>query len=283
LFKTIGLVSRLDLQEALNLASKIYQTLSSKGLKVVPEGEFARICGLGAGVSLSELATDLIVTVGGDGTVLKTSMFIPRSEIPILAVNMGRRGYLTVVEPEDAFKAVENCLEGKCRFEERWKLKVLFEERVIGEGLNEVLVTPTAPAKMLQFQLSLKGRRLMESRADALIVSTPTGSTGHALSAGGPIVDPSLDVFDLVLICPLEPIRSVVVPADGELKINLPNSRLSASVVVDGRFCRSIPPSSTLTVKRSEHKTVLVKFDGALDRSLSRVLVAREPQSKVFR
>lgn len=256
----IGLVSRLDETEALRVATSIYRSLSRKGFTVFPETQFARASKLDGGKSFSEMDVDLIVTVGGDGTVLKTCMSIPKPETPILAVNMGRRGYLTEVEPKDAVQAVQSFLKGKCRLEERSKLTVSSGQKPLVDGLNETVITSATPSKMVDFRVSLDRSQLLEFRADGLIVATPTGSTAYALSAGGPILDTSLEAFVLAFICPLERMSPVVVPMSKSIDIDLISPRLKATVMVDGRYQRELTPQSSLTITKSRHKAVFARL-----------------------
>ena len=132
------------------------------------------------------------MTVGGDGTVLKTCMSIPEPETPILAVNMGRRGYLTEIEPRKAYHAINLFMKGKCRLEKETKLAVLLDGRHVVDALNELVVSSGSPSKMLDLQLAVDSTPLLSFRGDGLIVSTATGSTAYSLSAGGPVVDSAL-------------------------------------------------------------------------------------------
>lgn len=272
MFKKVALVPRLDSKDALDLATKIYRFLSRRGVAVVPEAEFARAYNLDDGKPFSEMNVDAVITVGGDGTVLKTCMLIPKPETPILAVNMGRRGYLTEVDPAGAIEAVAKCLKGKYRLEEHWKLSLYFQGKLLTDGLNEVLVTSSTPFKMLEFSIYTGDRHLVDSRADGLIVATPTGSTAHALSAGGPVLETSVDAFALVFICPLEPIRSFVMPAEEALKIDILDPKLKASVVVDGRYERELMPKSSIAIGKSKHKAVFIRLGASyLGRTLARI------------
>ncbi len=272
MFKKIALVPRLDNNDALDLAIKIHRFLSRRGVAVVPEAEFARACGLDDGKPFSEMNVDAVITVGGDGTVLKTCMLIPKPETPILAVNMGRRGYLTEVEPGNAIEAIARCLKGKYRLEEHWKLSLYSQDKLLTDGLNEILITSVIPSKMLEFSIHVGESHLVDSRADGLIVATPTGSTAHGLSAGGPVLETSLDAFALVFICPLEPIHSFVIPTEEGLRIDLFNPKLKASVVVDGRYQRELVPKSSIAIRKSKHKAVFVRLGASyLGKTLTRV------------
>lgn len=256
----VGLVSRLDGDEALKVALKLYKSMAKKQLRVLPEEQLARVGKLPGGVPFSKMDADLIVTVGGDGTVLKTCMSVPRPETPILAVNMGRRGYLTEVDPQNAMHVIESYIKGTCKREERVKLSATIEGETAVDGLNEVVITSGTPSKMLHFMVSIDKSQLLEFRGDGLIVSTPTGSTAYSLSAGGPVVDNSVEAFVVTFICPLEHLTPLVVSMDNTINVELVAPKLKGTLVVDGRLQRELQPQTSVTIARSSHKAVFVRL-----------------------
>jgi len=259
----VGLVSRLDDQRALEIAAALARQLRKKGISVVAELDLANRGRLGGGTDLSDLKSDLIVTVGGDGTVLKTCMSIRDPETPILAVNMGRRGYLTEVEPRQALRAIELFMKGKYRLEKRTKLAVYLDGTHVVDALNELVISSGSPSKMLDFLLSIESDSLLQSRGDGVIISTATGSTAYALSAGGPVVDFSVDAYVITFICPLEFIRPRVVSMARQLSIQLMAPKQKGLVVADGRFQRELTQDVKLMVRKAEHSAVFVRI-GAL-------------------
>jgi NAD+ kinase len=260
LVTNIGLVSRLDGDAALKVALRLYKHITKRGLKVLPEEQLSQVAKLPGGVPFSKMYADLIVTVGGDGTVLKTCMSIPRPETPILAVNMGRRGYLTEVDPENAMHAIQSYVKGTCKMEERAKLSVAIEGEKSVDGLNEVVIASGTPSKMLHFTVSIDKSQLLEFRGDGVIVSTPTGSTAYALSANGPILDNSVNAFVVTFICPLEHLTPLVVSMDNRIKVELEAPKLKGTLVVDGRLQRELNPQASVTITRSSHKAVFVRL-----------------------
>jgi NAD+ kinase len=259
----VGLVSRLDDQRALEVAATLARQLRKKGISVIAELDLAKRGRLGGGTDLSDLRSDLIVTVGGDGTVLKTCMSIRDPETPILAVNMGRRGYLTEVEPRQALRAVELFMKGKYRLEKRAKLAVYLDGAHVVDALNELVISSGSPSKMLEFLLSIGSDSLLQSRGDGVIISTATGSTAYALSAGGPVMDFSVDAYVITFICPLEFIRPRVVSMARPLSIQLMTPKQKGLVVADGRFQRELAQDVKLMVRKAEHSAVFVRI-GAL-------------------
>jgi NAD+ kinase len=256
----VGLVSRLDDSKALEVAATLARQLRRKGISVTAELDLAKRGRLGGGKNLSDMETDIIVTIGGDGTVLKTCMSIYNPETPILAVNMGGRGYLTEVEPRQAFHAIELFMKGKSRLEKRTKLAVYLDGTHVVDALNELVISSGSPSKMLEFRLSVGSEPLLQSRGDGVIVSTATGSTAYALSAGGPVVDFSVDAYVITFICPLEFIRPRVVSMARPLSIQLATAKQRALVVADGRFQRELTENVKLTVRKAEHSAMFVRI-----------------------
>jgi len=257
----VGIVSRVDEEGAMELAMRLYDHLLGAGIKAIPESDFARRKGLQGGRSLSNMGdVDLVVTVGGDGTVLKACMLLPNPETPILAINMGRRGYLTEVDPEDAIPAIDKCLRNECFIERHSKISIFVNDEYVIDALNDALIAPAIPSKMLTFEVYQDYQSIIKMRADALIVATPTGSTAHSLSAGGPIVDPSLNAFLLTFICPLDPVGSIVVSAEKELDIKVPSPAIKTVIIADGRYERELKQSSKISIRPSRHKAAFVRF-----------------------
>ena len=256
----VGVVSRLDEPEALAVARNLARQLRKKGLSVIAESELAKLGRLGGGTYLKELRADLVVTVGGDGTVLKTAMTLPEQETPILAVNMGRRGYLTEVEPAKAMTAIESVRKGNYRIEKRAKLAVDMNGTHIVDALNEVVISSGSPAKMLDLKIGIDSEQLLRFRGDGVIVSTATGSTAYAMSAGGPILDSSVDAFVVTFICPLDFVRPTVVSMDRTMYIETTTPKLKVLVVADGRFQRELVRGVKLRVRKSKHYTSFVRL-----------------------
>ncbi len=274
----VAIVSKLDDDEAIRVAIEIYRALKRRKVSVAPEIQLARKAKLEGGKDFSELNADLLVTVGGDGTVLKTCMEMRKPGTPILAVNMGRRGFLTEVAPKDALKAINSFFKGECRLEERAKLSVAVGNQVVAEGLNEAVVTSGTPSKMLHFSIKIDNVQVFEFRADGVILSTPTGSTAHSQSAGGPILDGTLDAFVVSFICPLENLSPLVISMNKNIEVGLINSKLRGNLVVDGRFLREFAPDTKLSVRKSPHKAVFVRLKVApAIRSLMRLQPMEPP------
>jgi NAD+ kinase len=275
--KVVGILAKKGSKEILTEARNIHKIIEQHGFRSVPDEELGRSAKIPGGKPLKRMEINLLVTLGGDGTVLKAAKEMLRPKTPILAVNMGRRGYLTEVEPPEFEAAFTKWEKGDYELEEQWKLSVLHQNRQLGEALNEALLLPTIPAKMLNLNLNLHGKRVFQARADGIIVSTPTGSTAHSFSAGGPVLETSMDSVSLTLIAPLQPVKSIVVPVRAGVQLRVAEPGPSANLVIDGRFEREIRIGQSLSFRKASNSTFFVRFgDSFLQRSLRRLSSERE-------
>jgi len=275
--KVVGILAKKGSKEILTEARKIHKIIEQHGFRSVPDEEIGRSAKIAGGKPLRRMEIELLVTLGGDGTVLKAAKEMLKPKTPILAVNMGRRGYLTEVEPSEFEAAFTKWEKGDYELEQQWKLSVLLQNRLLGEALNEALLLPTIPAKMLNLNLTLRGKQVFQARADGIIVSTPTGSTAHSFSAGGPVLETSMDSLSLTLIAPLQPVKSIVVPVKAGVQLRVVEPGPSANLVIDGRLERQIGIGQSLSFRKSGNSTFFVRFgDSFLQRSLRRLSSERE-------
>lgn len=269
LFRVVGLVARVDQKEAVKLARKLVPHIEDKGVSVFLEPSLAkRAKKIASALKLEEMKVDLIITIGGDGTILRTCLRIPKPEPPILAVNMGVRGFLTEVTPEETLEAVDRCLEGKFVLERCTKLSSFIGEEKLPDALNEVFITSRAPAKLLHTRIWKDGAAVAECRSDGVVVASQVGSTGYSLSGGGPVLDPELEAFVLTPICPLTAFHPIVFSAKSTVGIELLKPE-RAAVVVDGHYQTEMSVSKKrMTVAKSEYESSFVRFDGDFYRRL---------------
>ncbi|MGB9675711.1 MAG: NAD(+)/NADH kinase [Candidatus Bathyarchaeales archaeon] len=261
MLKSVGLVARFDKKSALKLAEDLTEYLIKKGLEVQVEDTLAEKVSIkGKTVSLEKMKTDLIVTIGGDGTILRTCISIPKPEPPILAINMGVRGFLTEVEPKQAFNAVDKCLRGEFTIERCMKLSITANGEKFPEALNEVLVSADEPAKLLYTKVLKDEKLILNMQADGVMIATQTGSTGYSLSAGGPVLDPDLDAFVLTPVCPLGIFHPIVFPANSSLTVSVVKPKKTL-VVVDGHYRKTLSGKTvSIKVTRSNNETRFVRF-----------------------
>jgi NAD+ kinase len=273
-FKNVGLIARFDKKTAIKLAEELAKYLKEKKLEVCVEDTLAeKMATKERSAPIEKMKADFIITIGGDGTILRTCVSIPKPEPPILAINMGVRGFLTEIEPKHAFAAVDKCLKGQFTIEKCMKLSITAEDAKFPDALNEVLISTGEPAKLLYAHIMKDKEPVLDSQADGLMVSTQTGSTGYSLSAGGPVLDPGVNAFVLTPICALSVFRSIVFPADSSLTIEAIRPR-KALVVVDGHHRQLISSRNpSLTITRSKHETSFIRFkENFYNRLRSRLL-----------
>lgn len=277
LFKVVGLVARLDRKQALKLAERILDYLESKGLSVFLEPSLAKYANrVETALPLEEMKADLIITIGGDGTVLRTCLTIPKPEPAILAINMGVRGFLTEALPREVLEAVDKCLKGEFMLQRCMKLASFIGDTRLPDALNEVFVTADAPVKLLYAKIWKDGAAVAECRADGVMVASQVGSTGYSLSAGGPVLDPEVDAFVLTPVCPLLAFRPMVFPAESKISVDVLRPK-RAVVVLDGHHRRKIEPKKTcVTITKSEYESSFVRFkDDFYHRLKGRLLFSR--------
>ena len=261
MFRKVGLVARFDQKRAIRLAEDLAKYLTKKGLEVFVEDTLANKINVeNESVSLEKMKTDFTITIGGDGTILRTCVSIPKPEPPILAINMGVRGFLTEVEPKEACAAIDRCLKGEFTIEKCMKLSIIADGVTFPDALNEVLISPDEPAKLLYARILKDKEQVLSSQADALMVATQTGSTGYSLSAGGPVLDRRVNAYVLTPICSLSVLRSIVFPAESCLTVEVTRPR-KVLVVVDGYYRKLLSSRCpSITVTRSKYETSFIRF-----------------------
>jgi len=265
------LVSRIDGNDALAYTRQLADNLRSGGHEVSFEKETAHAFG-GAGSALSEASADLVVVVGGDGTILRTVQQMER-QIPLFGINWGEVGFLADLEPEEALPFLQ-ALPKKFSIEQRMRVAFARDREHLGDALNEALIVTTRPAKMLRFSVIVDGVLTEQFRADGLLISTPTGSTAYAMSAGGPIVDPRIEG---ILLVPLAPYmlssRPRLISADRRLEVKLESAK-PADLVIDGQRTVALGNDDVLEITKSPHPALFVdagrNFFAKVDKKLRR-------------
>jgi NAD+ kinase len=227
-FRNVALIGKHNTPEISEPFLRLGEFLSSRGLTVVVDSltaEHVKNCPYQT-MSLADIgrAVDVAIVMGGDGTLLNIARTLSLNRIPLVGVNQGRLGFLTDLTLDNMLDTIAAMLDGKFVTEERLLLaaKVLRNDVEVhsGRAFNEVVVHRNNTSSMIEFEVRIDGEYLYNQRADGLIVSTPTGSTAYAMSAGGPIIHPGLDVIGLVPICPHTlSNRPIVVKGTSELEI----------------------------------------------------------------
>jgi len=208
--------------------------------------------------------SDLIIVVGGDGSLLAAARTLARFDVPVLGVNRGRLGFLTDVSPDEIEQRVGEVLDGHYRIEKRFLLDVTVkhngEPNGTADALNDVVVNSGTSAKMIEFELYIEGEFVYRQRSDGLIVSTPTGSTAYSLSAGGPIMHPRLDAIVLVPMFPHTlTSRPIVVDGNSEIKIVIcENDVAQLPVTCDGQVNLTAQCGDVVYITKKPHKLKMI-------------------------
>ena len=253
-----GLVCSSNVKKSLSLAKEIYEFLSENG-EVFAEKEIAdHFDKNGFALSKMNELADIVVTVGGDGTIIRTLKDV---EKPIFAINSGGMGFLSEVESKYAITGLKQVISGDYNVEERSKLRIDVDGDRLPDASNEVTVQTARIAKIMYFQLFVENELLETMGADGIIISTPTGSTSYALSVGGPIMDPAVYAM---IAAPLAPFRLSarpwIIPLNKKIKIRvLPKSK-ETNLVIDGNYVVSVTPNNIIEVTGSEKKARFVRF-----------------------
>jgi NAD+ kinase len=262
-FKTVGIVSRVDRKQSLQLAVQLVDALQAKKLRVRLEPGLAKhLQKPDLTCQVEKMNTDLIVTIGGDGTILRTCLRLPKPEPPILAINMGARGFLAEVAPKNALNALDRTLNGNYELERTTKLASYLGKKRLPDALNEVSMTSSAPAKLLHMRIWKNNELVGECQSDGAVVASQTGSTGYSLSAGGPVIDPSVQAFVFTPIAPLTVFHPIVFSTGSTIHVELLRPK-RAVIVIDGHFqTETTPELSRITIAKSEHQSSFVRFTG---------------------
>ena len=265
-FQRVGVVAKVGSREAVHTAHELAEWLRRRDLTAVLDDATLRAKG-GAGhlQFRPEEPYDLVIVLGGDGTLLATARNLSPG-VPILGVNLGNLGFLTEVGRGGLYPALVQVLAGKFEIEERSLLDVELRRASGGvlpfRVLNDAVITKSALARIIELTLQVDGHLIARYRSDGVIISTPTGSTAYNLSAGGPIVHPLLPVVVLTPICPHAlSLRPIVVPDTGSIEVTLETQREEVYLTCDGQEGTSIGHRDTVRVTRSRSAVRLVKVE----------------------
>ena len=268
---TVGILVRPDLGKAGPAVRDLVAWLGERRVGACVDVRTAALVEVANSVScrvasIGEVAAgaDVLVVLGGDGTLLAASHLVDRP-VPVLGVNFGSLGFLTEITMPELYPTLEGVLRGEYRFEERRMLHARVQQRdtadTTGDVLNDVVVTKAALSRIIEFDVAIDGLFVSAFRADGLIVSSPTGSTAYNLAAGGPILHPTLDAVVLTPICPhMLSNRPLVVSDRSSIEVRLRAGRESdAHLTLDGQRGFPLRGGDVVTVTRSSRTIRLVK------------------------
>jgi NAD+ kinase len=266
-FKTIGVISRPRRSNIAEVVPPLLRWLEQRGLRAVYDNETATVLkNIDSGKTRHEVAqeSDLLLVLGGDGTILAAAREAANHDVPILPINMGSLGFLTSFTVDELYSALENALAGKAKIEERVLLmaerthngELLTKQRV----LNDAVVHKGTLARMIEVELHIDDAFVCRYRADGLIVASPTGSTAYSLSAGGPIVQPGVPSILITPICPHTlSDRPVVVQDSSQIELHLAQSSDSVFLTLDGQTGVPMQIGDRVKITRASERLKLIQ------------------------
>ena len=272
LIKRIGVVVKPHHPDALETLCRLTEWLNQRGIALAGGPEIAREqiehetgCAI-ASVSEEELANsvDLMLVLGGDGTMISTARMLGQAEVPVMGVNYGGLGYLAEFPIKELFSALEAILAGSYTVERRvmlavelWRGKELVTRNRV---LNDVVINKSALARIIEIEAYLNDQFVNSFRADGLIVATPTGSTAYNLSAGGPVIYPSMNAVVITPICPFTlSNRPIVVPDDSVIEVRLITKNEEVALTLDGQVGFPLQAGDRAVIRKSNTTFNLVQ------------------------
>jgi NAD+ kinase len=263
--KKIGIVANIEKEKISDHIWSIKKWLEERGVQVFLEMEISRKIDSSGGLAWNNLArkSELVVALGGDGTMLRAAHYLAGHRVPLLGINLGSFGYLTEVNLNEIHSTLELIIGGKFLTEKRMMLDVSIKRGKnithAGSVLNDVVINRGDLSRMNELEMEVNGSYLTTYKGDGLIVSTPTGSTAYSLSAGGPIVFPGNDLIIVNPICPHTLTnRPIIFSEHSSLKITLWSKDKGAMLTLDGQEAYRIKSGELVTVRKSKHSTMLV-------------------------
>jgi NAD+ kinase len=269
--RRVGLVANPDKPAARALARRAAALLAARGCEVLTDPATAAAARLALATCPTDAAlaaaSELLVVLGGDGTMLRVARDTAGRNTPILGINLGTLGFLTASGARQLAPTFEAVWAGGCAVESRSLIQAggtLAHGRVSELALNDFVISRGAIPRLIELEVKVNGELLTRYRGDGLIVSSPTGSTAYSLAAGGAVVSPQAEVFTLTPICPHTlSNRSVIVRLDACLEVRLLSERVETFLAADGLTRARIEAGDVVTVRRSRHSAHLVRLPGS--------------------
>ena len=266
---SIGVFPNTGKEKAPMVVKRIVEFFRGKPVTLRMPSDCADFFGCGEyGVEkIEDLPLDMGLSIGGDGTLLGICRRLYERDIPVCGINIGTFGFLTDIEVPEIESKLGKILEGRYHLEERMMISGFVQsgeapERFLGHAINDVVVTKGGGARMLHLGLGVDGHRVMDYKADGLIVSTATGSTAYSLSAGGPIINPKLKVLLLTPICPHTfNARPMVIDENDEVRVHIAALHQDIIVTFDGQESFRLLPDDEIVVRKAPLPAKIVKFE----------------------
>lgn len=251
----VGICAKPDLGNLEELAKRVKNKLGDDSDVLLDTG-VAEVLGEDA-TPIEEMDVDTLVTIGGDGTILRA---MQRSNAKLLGINAGVMGFLTEVKLDDIETSIDRVLNNDYKLDERMKLKVQKNGDRLYDCLNEAVFHTAQVSKMRHFKITIDGHLADDFRADGMMIATPTGSTSYAMSAGGPIIDPRVEAMVMVPLAPFKlSQRPLVVPSKSKIEVELVEPK-ECLLVLDGQDIQKISGEETVSITVSENKASFIRF-----------------------
>ncbi len=262
----VGLLLKRGKPEAVEIARDLLAWLAERKVEAWVVADHVDPTSGARGVDEDELreGIDLLVVLGGDGTLLHGAELVGEREVPILGVNLGNLGFLTSCPPSRARETLEAALDGELVCERRMRLRVTLDrgdgDKVTRLASNDAVISQGALARLLELEALVDGHHINTYRADGLIVASPTGSTAYSLAAGGPILTPDTEAMVVTPICPHTLTnRPVVLPASSTLTVRLAMAARNVMLTVDGQWGALLSERATVTVQAADRAMLLYR------------------------
>jgi len=257
----VGFVIKAHSPEVKNILVDLISYFDDKDIACVLEEVAAKKFGLRDGVKREDIPknVDLLLVLGGDGTLLSIAHVAAQKDVPVVGINLGALGFLTEVPLDEMFLTLDSYLEGNDKIVSRRQMLQAKTKENSYYSLNDVVINKGALARMIRCAIWIDGKEIAMTRADGLIISTPTGSTAYSLSAGGPIIQPYIPAIILTPICPHTlSFRPMVISSESEVKVQLLTGGEEVYLTIDGQRGELMKKEDTVTVCQSELKLQLV-------------------------
>jgi NAD+ kinase len=264
MFNSIGLIAKRGDIQVKNCLEVLVNFLYERHLNIVFDAPSARLLSrtdlnIAANTEALGIHCDLIIIIGGDGTLLQAARLLAKHDVCLLGINLGRLGFLTDLSPFEIEKYLGEILDGAFLEEDRFLIyaEVYREKRCLSfcNALNDIAIHRGTLTHMLTFKTTINGHFVNTQRADGLVIATPTGSTAYALSAGGPLIHPSLNALVLVPICPHTlSSRPLVIDSDSCVQITLDPEQIGqAQLNGDGVLCQTLEPGDKVVIEKHQY------------------------------
>ncbi len=261
--KKIGLITNYERDSGLEYTKETADFLISKGCTVLTDQRLGKRLGLDTCLrSYMQVCgeAEMLVVLGGDGTILSAARHAALYDLPIFGINLGSLGYLAGAERSEGRAAIEKVLRGEYAVEKRMMLQTVGSDKRLRIGLNDIYIRNKESAHMLKINIWVNDYYIDTYRGDGIIIASPTGSTAYNLSAGGPVLKPDTQLMAITQICPHNLYaRPLVISGDDEVSIAIEGDGALAVVFIDGVLSLEIGGGERLSIKKSDYCTKLIK------------------------